>query len=209
MAEETLDSLRERVRTLESELRDVRDEAASRRTKNRELKEERDEAARERDTLRGQNEDLARRVNAQPAELQAKVDELTGQLRDVNHKAAFREVALKGGARPEAVDDLYALSGYRPEADDADPAALEALVADQKAKRSLFFAEPAGASTTPAPGAPPPGSGKGKLPPPNTFRVTQMQLADPAWKFANQKALADAHASGSLVIDVPGAIHQS
>jgi hypothetical protein len=106
--------------------------------------------------LNGEFESL-QSAAGQDANPDARVAALTGQLRELKHRTAFEKLA-KGKVRDEAVDDLYQLSGYKPEADDPDEAALGQLLTDQLAKRPLFAApaptEPAAPAAPARPGAP-------------------------------------------------------
>ena len=99
------------------------------------------------DKLQGEVQQLRESTSAK------KVEELTGELRGLKHRAVFARLAKEQGVREGATDDLYQLSGWKPEADAVDEAAMKQAVADQKAKRGYLFGEP---ETTPADGSTPP-----------------------------------------------------
>jgi hypothetical protein len=145
-------------------------------------------------------------------ELTSQLDTRTGELRSVRHRATFKEVALKNGVKPKAVDSLYRLSGYEPgEADEADPAAMTALIEASREDHDYCFEpaqEPApkpgataAATTTPAkPTALGATRGKPAAPAPGKFRVSMADTRNPSWLEANQKAYAEAGKNGTLEI---------
>lgn len=153
-----------------------------------------DALAAERDQLRGQ-------LDAASGER----DAARGDLRDIRHRAAFREVALASEVREDAVDALYQLTGYAPGADEIDADAITAAITDGKARFSFTVKPPAPevpAPTTPAakPPAPrAPGASRGTAPTaPGRLKVSADQLADPGWMMANQAAFREAGKAGTL-----------
>lgn len=116
-----------------------------------------------------------------------RVDELTAELRGLKHRAAFDTLALKSGAQPGALEDLWKLSEVEAKSDEPDATALQKVIDDQKAARAWAFnAEP---PPPPDPNAPPPlkpaaGSGKGGAAgTPAVF--SEDQLSDPKFVMAN------------------------
>jgi hypothetical protein len=150
------------------------------------------------------------------ADLQGQLLSSRGELRTVRHRATFKEVALDNGVRPKAVDSLYRLSGYDPgQADEADPAAVLALIESSREDFDFCYEPPApkvpdpaqkpapSAGSPPAPPAKPTGLGSGRGKPPASpakFRVTRADTMNPAWLLANSAAYAEAGRSGNLEI---------
>ena len=189
-------------------------EAAQRRQKARALRGERDTLARERDELRAQLEALAaerdgfrQRLEAEPSALEQENQRLRSELRIRDHKEVFQRMATRASVRPEAVEDLWRLSGYQPEADRPDEAQLQGLVESAREGRPYLFQPPpadAGKSDRPAP-APtrPPGPGLSRgVPDPTSggLVVRQSQLRDPQWMRFHQPLIAEASQKGQLTI---------
>jgi len=143
------------------------------------------------------------KLQAENAELKAKADtsvtakrvtELEAQIRTGNHRAAFARAAAAKGVAPEAVDDLWNLSGYKAEKDTVDEAALAALIDEQKAKRAYLFAPKptdgqAGNLTEALRPGPASGQGGNQSSGNGKLQVSKAQLRDPMWMQANAKAL--------------------
>jgi seryl-tRNA synthetase len=70
-----------------------------------------------------------------------RADEALQELRTLRHKQAFAQVAKAAGAKEDALDDLFTLSGYKAEKDDVDAKAFDGLVEELKVKKSYAFAE--------------------------------------------------------------------
>lgn len=129
-----------------------------------------------------------------------RVDELTGELRIIKHRKVFDKLATDSGVKPEALEDLYQLSGYKAETDVIDEAAVKAAIDGQKTARSYLFGAAGETVETPAPGTPPqaqqlppgPGSNRGGSPitPPQKF--TEAQLSDPEFCMKNYAAITAA-----------------
>lgn len=122
-----------------------------------------------------------------------KVEELTAELRGLKHRAVFDRLAGEAGVKPGATDDLYQLSGWKPEADAVDEAAMKQAIADQKGKRGYLFGEAGattaadGSTTTPeTPPAPKPGPayGQGETVA-GSPKFTEDQLSDAVYSFTN------------------------
>jgi chromosome segregation ATPase len=126
------------------DLKEVRGEARDRRHEGKKLAEQLEALTKERDEFK-------LKAEADPEQLKAQVAELGGKLRDVAHRAAFAKVAqgLKV-SDPTKVADLYALSGYKAEADQPDEAKLVETIATALKGRPHFLDTAAGAASTAA-----------------------------------------------------------
>lgn len=156
------------------------------------------------DALKRAREDLAlaktdiQARDARIAELQpladgSKAEALAAELRTLKHRGRFDAIAGELGVRPGAVEDLYALSGYKPEADTVDDAAIRAAIDGQKTARPYLFggaeAEATSGDSTPTPTlAAGPGSGRGGSTAAPPARYTEAQLSDPAFVMRNWEA---------------------
>lgn len=203
MSDELIREKDARISLLESQLKDVRDEAAKKRTQNTDLKAQVEKLTGERDTIQAERDTLASRAEAKPQALQLKIDELTGKLRTTEHKFAVKDKAIESGVKPEAFEAFWKLLDFKPDSDEVDQAAVEEVVMAGKAAHSYLFKGeevPGATNTSPPPPPLPPGHGsaRGRTPPTYTMRATQAQLADPAWCMANSKAKADAVKAGTF-----------
>lgn len=93
-----------------------------------------------------------------------RVEELTAELRTLKHRAKFDELALKSGADPKKLGDLWELSKLKTDTDQPDETAIGKVIAEQKTAREWAFQAPqaeqppANPDTIPRPG---PASGQG------------------------------------------------
>ncbi len=139
-----------------------------------------------------------------PEAHKARVTELEQKLRTVTHKGEFRKLAEDAGAKREAIDDLFQLSGYNPTKDEIDPKALNDLLGElKKSKAYAFNAEEAAADTQgrvlgdvqPALKAIP-GDGRGRShnPASSGIKITAAMRADPKFMLdpKNKEIIADA-----------------
>ena len=126
------------------DLKEVRGEARDRRHEGKKLAEQLEAIAKERDEFK-------LKAEADPEGLKAQVGELGGKLRDVAHRAAFAKVAQgMKVSDPTKVADLYALSGYKAEADEPDEAKLVETIGAALKGRPHFLDAAAGAATNAA-----------------------------------------------------------
>ena len=187
-------------------------ESARRRVKARAIKQERDDALAQRDAIRAQFEEVSRerdlfrqKLEAEPNDFVQEIDRLKGELRLRDHRDLFKKVAAGAEARPEAIEDLWRLSGYVPQSDDVDENRIKELVEEAKStKPYLFQSRPADAGKNEGqPAARPPGPGLSRGVPDSTsggMAVRKAQLRDPNWMRFNQAAIAEASKKGSLTI---------
>jgi hypothetical protein len=139
------------------------------------------------------------RAGADPNGLASRVKELEGEIRNRDHRAVFDKAARAAGVRAEGLDDLWSLSGYKPEADVVDEAAIGRVIDEQKGKRGYLFAPPQPAAGDPAPApapAPPkpgPAAGKGGASATGAPQVSEDLLkSDPVYVMKNYARVVEA-----------------
>lgn len=155
------------------------------------------------------NKALAQQVEqfkaaSDPQGLATKVKELEAEVRTRDHRAVFDRLARAAGVREDGLDDLWQLSGYKPESDAPDEAALTATIADQKGKRGYLFGQgqgqaEGGKADPPAP-KPGPAGGKGGTSTTGTPHVSEdLVKSDPIYVMKNyDKVVAAAKANAGL-----------
>ena len=112
---------------------------------------------------------------------------LKQQLRNNNHRDAFRRLAKAAKVRDEGIDDLFSLSGWKADKDEIDEIAMGKLLDELRGKKALFFDNSGDGDTAgdvPLPVSkrvPAPDRGatfdRGK----SGVRLTGKELADPAF----------------------------
>ena len=126
------------------DLKEVRGEARDRRHEGKKLAEQLEQLAKERDEFK-------LKAEQDPEGLKSRLVETEGKLRDVAHRTAFAKVAA--GLKvtdPTRVNDLYALSGYKAEADQPDEAKLvETIQTALKGRPHFLDTAPGAAQTAP------------------------------------------------------------
>jgi hypothetical protein len=151
--------------------------------------------------LTTERDQLAARTDTSAAA--KRVDELTAELRGYKHRQAFDSLALKSGAKPEALNDLWQLSKVEAKTDEPDAAALQTVIDKQKTDRGWAFSVE---TPPPDPNAPPPpkpavGSGQGSQHK-GAAQFSEAQLSDPRFVMANfdriSAAASERVASGQL-----------
>lgn len=149
---------------------------------------ERDSLKAEADRLRVENADLKTRADTSVSV--KRVAELEGKLRDLDHRKVFDKLATAKGARPEALEDLWQLSGYKAEKDDIDEATIATLIDEQRGKRSYLFGVDAPPPPPPTP-PPKPGAGSGQGGSSTvTLVFSEEQLSDPKFVMQNFERIA-------------------
>jgi hypothetical protein len=128
------------------DLKEVRGEARDRRHEGKKLAEQLDALTKERDEFK-------LKAEQDPEGLKTQVTELSGKLRNIAHFNAFATIA-KGlkVTDPTKVADLFALSGYKPEADEPDEAKLTEVIGAALKGRPHFLDQPAAGAATAASG---------------------------------------------------------
>ncbi len=144
MSDVLIASLQQQIERLQAENATIRAEAKDRRIKGRALKEENDRYAAALTELADERDKYKLAIEAEPHELQARVDEYKGKLRDRDHRDKFRELArAQGVTQDKAIDDLWSLSGYKAEADEVDDAKITAAISTALQGRDWLKATPA------------------------------------------------------------------
>lgn len=197
------------IASLNDNLAKANKEAANRRHIAKGLKAERDRLAKERadliaerDTLLKERDGLKQAAEAAPGEKDNQIKDLQGRLWTVTHKDVFRTKAIAKGAKPEAIDDLYALSGYKAEGERVDEAKIDGLVGTLATSKPYAFAGQAPTDKTTAKPDLPPGPGANRGEPAKSggsYSVRRSDAQDPAWMAANQVQLSKAVNEGTLV----------
>ena len=201
---ETLTILKDQITRQQKEIDDLRSENAKRRTTNRDLKADVADLTGKLTAATGKVTELEQAVGKAPADAQARIEELTSEVRGYKHKGVFRDKAGEAGVDPKALDVLWRESGYKADADDVNEDAIaEAITRAKESHPFLFRAAIEGEPTPPPLPRPPLGHDRGAAPSSGTFVVRESQAADPAWKMANQAAFNQAGKNGTLKI-VPG-----
>lgn len=131
------------------------------------------------------------------------------------HRGKFNELARAAGAKEKALDDLWEKSGYNMPGEVPDEGAIKAAIARQQVDRDYLFEPPGengqgsleeGASTEPEAAfeQPRPGPARGqggtRRSTGGATQITDAQMRDPLWCFANQAKIA---AAAREVADLP------
>jgi hypothetical protein len=153
--EPLISALQEQIQRLQQENATIKAEAKDRRLKARALREENERFAAALEEVARERDEYKTAIQAEPHELQAQVNEYRGKLRDRDHRDKFRELAAAAGVtHSKALDDLYALSGYKPEADEIDEPKLKAAISQALQGRDwLKSLAPAAGAANGQPGA--------------------------------------------------------
>jgi hypothetical protein len=202
--DDLIKSLQGEISRLNTELAQVRAEARKHRLSKKQLSEQLTGIKGDHEKALQDRDSLKTRLEAAPSDLQKELDRLRGEIRTRDHKSAFERLARDHKVRPEALSDLWQLSGIKAETDTVDEAALqEAIQAAVEARPYLVVQEstpsPQSRQETSRPLQAGPGYGRGTQP--GRFHVSGENLSDPAWMFVNQDRLAAAQADGSLVLN--------
>jgi hypothetical protein len=134
------------------------------------------------------------------------------ELRQVKHRQAFDQAAVAAGVKPEAVGDLYRLSGLQPpDEGDASPESFAEFLGQAKDSRTWAFggSSPAGQSGSPRPAgqtgstqgtaaAPPPGAGRSASGSVGQVSYTLSEVAKPGWQ-QRRPDLVEALKTGAAV----------
>lgn len=152
------------IANLQAEIRRLTEEnvkncaqSRDRKIKIRELTEQNQQYAAALEQVTAERDEYKTAFETEPSELQSQLDEYRGKLRDRDHRDKFRELATAAGVTaPKALDDLYALSGYKPEADDIDAGKIQAAIGSALQGRDWLKSPNTGAV---APNGPPAAAG--------------------------------------------------
>jgi hypothetical protein len=211
VSDELIKSLQRRVNELESETINLKAEAKDRRVKGKKLSEENETLKGTVTNLSKDRDDWKSKAETSAPELAAKVSELEGMIRVGTHRKAFDTAAAAQGVRPEAIDDLWTLSGYKAEGDTPDPAAISSTIETVKAAKSYLFQPAEGQGQTEKTVTTPPvktkldvvmdnGRGGGNIQIPG-FRVTKANSQDYTWMKDNASKINEARKAGTLIME--------
>lgn len=193
---------KDEIARLTKDLEAARKNAAKYRVeRNEKLKDAEQRAAAaeaEAEKWKGEHSKIAKKLESLPNELGAEVDRLKGELRTRDHRAKFGDLAREAKVRPDALGDLWDLSGYRAEADEIDEDAMRAAITKAVETRPYLLD---GEAVKPAPKAGPAGGKGGKADTPGIFRMSRQQAGDPEFQQANRAAIQAAAASGLLKVE--------
>jgi hypothetical protein len=209
-----INSLNQRIATLERDLAQTRAESRNRKIQGRTQAEtlagvtkERDDLAASVVALTTERDQARAQLTAAPGELQLKITELTDQIRTRDHKARFTVLAKEAGCDPEAIDAAWDLAGYKPDADEPDDARITESITRVQSRLPMAFrpAQTGQANGAAAPKKAPLAAGLGSDrgspgTASNKLRVTKSQMRDHSFMKANQKAISEAAAAGSFEI---------
>lgn len=194
MSEDIIKHLREELERTISQRDEARKEAAKNRVeKSGKVKTLEEQLA----ASLKENEKISKKLETLPGELQAENDRLKGEIRTRDHKGKFNEVAKELKVRPEAIDDLFNLSGYKAEGDEVNVDAIKEAIAKSLEARPYLI--DGTESQQPAPARPGPGAGKGPRPTDHTgFTQTYSQAADPEFQMSHRAEIQAAAMRGEL-----------
>lgn len=204
-----IDNLNRRVTELSTELAETRAEAKKYRLAKKTASAEADQLKAQVLELTADRDAWKGKAEAAPSELQTRVDELTGQLRDRDHSDAWRATVGDQIADKVPLADVWAKLDYKP--GDKVPAADEIKATFAKlADVAPYYLKQAGqgAGETPSRGGKGPAletqtqGGRG-APDTSTGRVAvrASDLRNPKFALdpANKKMIADAKAAGTYL----------
>jgi hypothetical protein len=103
-----------------------------------------DEATRELADIRSKIENAERerddfRSKADSSIHLKELERLRGQIRLGRHRAEFDKIASEMGAKPKAMDDVFAASGWKADTEEVDAETMRLAVAEVKAKKDYLF----------------------------------------------------------------------
>jgi hypothetical protein len=165
-------------------------------------------------TLQAELDQLKTRANAAPAELQAELDKLRGDLRYRDHKDAIASLygdAELGLNKAVPVEKLMKILDYEAAEANPDLAALKLRIQGIRETDPYLFMSPGtgnaadGSANPQKPAELPPGAnasrGASDGNASGNFTVTRAQMRDPEFMRRNQAAIAKAGAEGRFVIN--------
>lgn len=192
-------------------LREYKQQLQAEREKYAALEAQLEQITQERDEFAEAFQAADEQLNIQPDELRAEVERLQGELRTRDHRAVFEKVAAEARVRPDAIDDLYRISGYTPDSDTPDPNHIKSIIEDQVSRRAYLLAQEQTAAVPPqvrgkpvASRGEPPSLGRG-VPSDehvsNGLKITKEQLRNPEWVRRNQQRILEMSRAGEFAIE--------
>ncbi len=136
-----IDDKVERKKTYQAALAEANAESALRKRLLKQRATEINSLKAELDALRAENGNLSAKLEKKPDDLRQELEEAKVKLRTVLHKAVFEKIAKQSGANETAIDDLYAVSGYKAESDEIDEVAIRNTVDAVLSSKPYFKAQ--------------------------------------------------------------------
>lgn len=200
------------ITSLNEQLTSARGEAAKYRKGRREALGEVEALRKQVESLTAERDQFKQKAETTPNELQAKVEALTSEIRTRDHRDAFSRSV--GGRLVDKADvnHVWQALNYQPGEAVPTPEQVEEQLGKAREAAPWLFREGSGVTPQSSPGGtthgfqvpatqPPPGSGRSDSGTSSgRFVVSPQQMGDPAWMQANQQRIADAYASGALVV---------
>lgn len=175
MAEVTIESLTKdvaakdkRIDELTHELSETRSEARDRRLELREANKKLEDATATTAKVTTERDTLQKRIETDPNEWREKAVRLEGEIRSRDHRAAFDRLAKLANVDEANLDDLFVLSGYKPDGD-VDDAKINTVIAEAVKTRPRMLKAADAAPTVPT-GTPPAPRGAQPIATPPTTR---------------------------------------
>lgn len=206
MSEALIASLNNRISQLETDKAQLGQALKQSRGEAKAAKAERDQLATSARDLTAERDRLKAAADAGPADLQARIAGLEGEIAGRDHRDSFRDAALASGVKPEAVGDLYSLSGLKPGDAAPKPEDFAGFLSSAKEGRPWAFGEapapaveggppsPVTLAKTPAPA----GGGRGASDTTSGLFTVRRSDMTPAWMQTNQSKLAEHAEAGTL-----------
>lgn len=215
MSDALIDSLNRRITELEQRAVKLQAAVTQARHEGKDLRARSSSLEEQVQHLTSDRDGWKQKAESGPQELQARIAELEGQVRQRDHRDAFRQAATTSGVSPAFVDDLYTLSGLKPGDAPAQPGEFAEFFAAAQTSRPWAFgaSPPPGQSGTPTPSgqngasqgvglqgtSPPPGAGRSaSSAPANGVRYTASEVRKPGWQQARPE-LVEALQKGTAI----------
>lgn len=214
MSDTAIAALNNRIEALTRELSDARSEAKQRRLASKKLTTELEQLRSQVTTLTRERDDFKTKAETNPTELQKKLDDALGTIRNRNHRDALAKLYEDKDldlSKSVPIDSLLKLLDYKAEGDAPDLAAVKAKVKEAQAAHP-FLKGQHGSDSQNAPGGQPTGkpqldtgmgdagSRGGRDTTTRQLTVRKSDMQDPTFMRQHQKAIAEASAAGSLNI---------
>lgn len=156
------------------------------------------------ETLTAERDGLTTQLTKAPNALREENEKLKGEIRLGRHKSTFETVAKELKVRPEAINDLFSLSGYKAETDEPDPESIKGIINPLLESRPHMLAQETTSTTQQQQKLPPgPGATRGAsvgTQQNGVLKVSRADLSDPTYMRAHQQEIAAASKEGRFVV---------